>query len=114
MCCPVLLQVLHALTRKFDLAPDVDLAAIAAACPPTLTGADLYALAADAWMLALRRSIAVEVAGGMEGLLNEAGGLAAGQQQAGMAQAAAQVRPCCSAAVLHSSATHHSTMSARM
>jgi peroxin-6 len=93
MCCIArLLQVLHALTRKFDLAPDVDLAAVAAACPPTLTGADLYALAADAWMLALRRSIAAEVAGGMEGLLNEEGGAAAGQHQAGAAQAAAQVR----------------------
>lgn len=53
---------LQALTRKFCLAPDVNLPAVAAACPITLSGADLYALCADAWMGALQRHIrAVEV-----------------------------------------------------
>ncbi|KAK9832032.1 hypothetical protein WJX81_000155 [Elliptochloris bilobata] len=51
-------KVLHALTRKFALAADVDLGAVAAECAPTFTGADLYALAADAWTAALYRSAA--------------------------------------------------------
>jgi hypothetical protein len=50
--------VLDALTRKFKLCADVDLAGLARACPPTLSGADLYALCADAWMLTLKRHIA--------------------------------------------------------
>ena len=48
---------LQALTRKFSLAADVDLPALGAACPQQLTGADLYALCADAWMEALKRRI---------------------------------------------------------
>ena len=55
------LKVLQALTRKFKLAPDVALGEIAAACAPTLTGADLYALCADAWMAGLHRVTAAEV-----------------------------------------------------
>ncbi|MEW5303052.1 MAG: hypothetical protein WDW36_005782 [Sanguina aurantia] len=51
------LKVLQALTRKFDLARDVDLTAVSEACPVTLTGADLYALCADAWMGALKDAI---------------------------------------------------------
>lgn len=51
-------RVLRALTRRFALEPGLDLSSLAAACPVTLTGADLYALCADAWMLAMRRSIA--------------------------------------------------------
>ena len=51
-------QVLHALTRKFRLRGDVDLGAIAAACPARFTGADMYALSADAWMVAFRRGVA--------------------------------------------------------
>lgn len=50
-------QVLHALTRKFRLLGDVDLGAVAAACPARFTGADMYALSADAWMVAFRRGI---------------------------------------------------------
>jgi len=52
------LPVLKALTRKFRLAPDVHLQPLAAAAPALATGADLYALAADAWTVALRRTIA--------------------------------------------------------
>ena len=52
------LKVLLALTRKFLLAPDVNLQSIADQCGAMLTGADLYALCADAWMAALRRLIA--------------------------------------------------------
>ena len=48
-------RVLQALTRKFSLSPDVDLLEIAGGCSPSLTGADLYGLCADAWMAALRR-----------------------------------------------------------
>lgn len=50
-------RVLEALTRKFQLAEAVSLAAIAQRCPPTFTGADLYALCADAWLLALKRKV---------------------------------------------------------
>ncbi len=49
------LKVLEALTRKFLLAAGVNLQSIAENCRPELTGADLYALCADAWMAALRR-----------------------------------------------------------
>ena len=51
-------KVLHALTRKFRLAPSVDLDAVARECAPTYTGADLYALCADAWMAGLKRLVA--------------------------------------------------------
>ena len=47
-------DVLRALTRKFDLAEDVNLESIAHGLPACLTGADLYALCSDAWMLALK------------------------------------------------------------
>jgi hypothetical protein len=49
--------VLLALTRRFVLDNDVDLAMLAAACPVTLSGADLYALCADAWMNAFKRTV---------------------------------------------------------
>ena len=39
------------------MASDVDLPTLGAACPQQLTGADLYALCADAWMEALKRRI---------------------------------------------------------
>jgi peroxin-6 len=52
------LKVLHALTRKFRLSKYVDLQSVAQECAPTYTGADLYALCADAWMAALKRSVA--------------------------------------------------------
>jgi len=51
-------NVLRALTRKFKLAPTVDLDAVARECAPTFTGADLYALCADAWMAGLKRIVA--------------------------------------------------------
>jgi hypothetical protein len=50
--------VLKALTRKMNLSPDVNLAAIAEACPDTYTGADLYAVCADAWTRSALRLIA--------------------------------------------------------
>lgn len=49
--------MLEALTRKFKLSGDVDLASLAHKCPVTLSGADLYALCADAWMVAFKRHI---------------------------------------------------------
>eukprot|EP00892_Ulva_mutabilis_P012344 jgi/Ulvmu1/9482/UM052_0051.1 len=50
-------KVLTALTRKFSMAADVDLAALSARIPPQCTGADLYGMCADAWLQALRRRI---------------------------------------------------------
>jgi SpoVK/Ycf46/Vps4 family AAA+-type ATPase len=61
------LSVLRALTRKFCMARDVDLTAIAADCPEAFTGADMYALCSDAWMAALKRRIAAEAAGTADG-----------------------------------------------
>lgn len=55
------MKVLQALTRKFTLAPSVNLDVIAQGCATNLTGADLYALCADAWMVGLRRTTATKV-----------------------------------------------------
>ena len=52
------LKVLQALTRKFALEEDIDLPSIAEKCPTTFTGADMYALSSDAWMTALKRTVA--------------------------------------------------------
>ena len=49
------LKVLEALTRKFARAPGLDLAAVAARCPFTYTGADFYALCSDAMLKAMTR-----------------------------------------------------------
>lgn len=62
-------RVLQALTRKFTLSPDVNLLNIAEGCNANLTGADLYALCADAWMAALRRIIAAHKVGPQNVLL---------------------------------------------
>ncbi|KAK9733644.1 hypothetical protein RND81_04G081200 [Saponaria officinalis] len=48
-------RVLKALTRKFKLHEDVSLYSIAKRCPPNFTGADMYALCADAWFQAAKR-----------------------------------------------------------
>ncbi|KAK2436439.1 cell division cycle protein [Trifolium repens] len=50
-------RVLKALTRKFKLHEDVSLYAIAKKCPPNFTGADMYALCADAWFLVAKRRV---------------------------------------------------------
>lgn len=50
-------KILRAITRKFQLAPDVDLTTVAKNCPANLTGADLYSLCSDAMLIALRRQI---------------------------------------------------------
>jgi len=68
-------RVLQALTRKFIFlreAGDEDsetktadmLRAVAQKVPPKFTGADLYALCADAWMRAAKRAVQVRGAGG--------------------------------------------------
>lgn len=51
--------VLCALTRKFLLNNDVNLLNVVNALsePPFLTGADMYALASDAWMMAAKRAL---------------------------------------------------------
>ena len=49
------LKVVDALTRKFRLSRDVDLAAVVAACPLTFTGADFYALCSSALSTAVVR-----------------------------------------------------------
>ncbi|KAI5079525.1 hypothetical protein GOP47_0005004 [Adiantum capillus-veneris] len=53
-------RVLEALTRKFQLDQDVSLMDVAQVCPVTFTGADLYALCADAWMLAVKRQTCMQ------------------------------------------------------
>lgn len=50
-------RVLKALTRKFKLHEDVSLYSIAMKCPPNFTGADMYALCADAWFHAAKRMV---------------------------------------------------------
>ena len=47
--------ILEALTRNFNLAPDVDLKRVAEKLPFTYTGADLYALCSDAMLKAISR-----------------------------------------------------------
>ena len=50
-------RVLAALTRKFRLHENVSLYSVAKKCPPTFTGADMYALCADAWFHAAKRQV---------------------------------------------------------
>ncbi|XP_050237486.1 peroxisomal ATPase PEX6 isoform X2 [Mercurialis annua] len=50
-------RVLKALTRKFTLHQDISLYSIAKRCPQTFTGADMYALCADAWFHAAKRKV---------------------------------------------------------
>ncbi|KAI0272129.1 AAA-domain-containing protein [Russula aff. rugulosa BPL654] len=49
------LRILQALTRKFRLDPALDLMDVAKACPFNFTGADFYALCADALLKAMSR-----------------------------------------------------------
>jgi peroxin-6 len=49
------LRILQALTRKFRLDPTLDLMSVAQACPFNFTGADFYALCADALLKAMSR-----------------------------------------------------------
>ena len=49
------LSILQALTRKFRLHPDLRLENIAEQCPFHYTGADFYALCADALLKAMSR-----------------------------------------------------------
>ncbi|KAJ6843546.1 peroxisome biogenesis protein 6 [Iris pallida] len=50
-------RVLTALCRKFKLHENVSLLSVAKRCPPNFTGADMYALCADAWFLAAKRMV---------------------------------------------------------
>lgn len=49
------LNILQALTRKFRLHPDLKLEHVAEQCPFHYTGADFYALCADALLKAMSR-----------------------------------------------------------
>lgn len=49
-------KILEALTRKFKLSDEVDLASIAEKCSFTLTGADFYALCSDSMLNAMTRT----------------------------------------------------------
>jgi len=51
------IKVLEALTRKFTLTVGTDLGEIVQSCPNNLTGADFYALSADAYSIATQRLI---------------------------------------------------------
>lgn len=59
-------NILKALTRKFDLDHDVELSSIAGKCSELYSGADLYALCADAWMIAMRSLPTTTSTGGLE------------------------------------------------
>lgn len=50
-------KVIRALTRKFKLDDSVDLEAVSKACPPRLTGADIYGMCSRAWMRAFKRHV---------------------------------------------------------
>ncbi|KAL3677558.1 hypothetical protein R1sor_027506 [Riccia sorocarpa] len=50
-------RVLQALTRKFTLDKNVSLRALGDRCPQNYTGADMYALCADAWHQAVKREV---------------------------------------------------------
>lgn len=50
-------KILRALTRRFLLAPDVDVDEVAGLCPPRCTGADFYALASTALGHAMKRRV---------------------------------------------------------
>jgi SpoVK/Ycf46/Vps4 family AAA+-type ATPase len=49
-------NILSALTRKFNLDPELDLMAVAERCPFNYTGADFYALCSDAMLKAMSRT----------------------------------------------------------
>lgn len=49
------LKIIEALTRKFKLEPECNLAEIAEQCPFNYTGADFYALCSDALLKAMSR-----------------------------------------------------------
>ena len=92
--------VLSALTRKMTLAADVDLARVASACPDTYTGADLYAVCAQAWTLAALRVIERLEAAGHVGVGEGEGGegqgvtQGAGRGGAGASKLAGVEEPC--------------------
>lgn len=50
-------RVLEALTRKMKLDENVSLHSVAKRCPSNFTGADMYALCADAWFHAAKRKV---------------------------------------------------------
>ncbi|KAG9472807.1 hypothetical protein GDO78_016752, partial [Eleutherodactylus coqui] len=50
-------KVLEAITRKFSLHPAVDLSHVLQYCPAALTGADLYALCANAMMSSIKEKV---------------------------------------------------------
>jgi SpoVK/Ycf46/Vps4 family AAA+-type ATPase len=52
---PAQINILEALTRKFRLHPDLSLPLLAEQCPFNFTGADFYALCADAMLKAMSR-----------------------------------------------------------
>jgi len=61
------INILEALTRKFRLEPGVNLSLLAEQCPFTFSGADFYALCADAMLKAMsRKAMELEVKLGIE------------------------------------------------
>lgn len=68
------LSILQALTRKFNLDPDLDLDEISKMCPFNYTGADFYALCSDAMLKAMTRA-ADKVDAKVEQLNRDSGGL---------------------------------------
>jgi peroxin-6 len=68
------LSILQALTRKFNLDPDLDLDEISKMCSFNYTGADFYALCSDAMLKAMTRA-ADKVDAKVEQLNRDSGGL---------------------------------------
>eukprot|EP00252_Welwitschia_mirabilis_P011139 TRINITY_DN2503_c0_g1_i1.p1 TRINITY_DN2503_c0_g1~~TRINITY_DN2503_c0_g1_i1.p1 ORF type:complete len:970 (+),score=216.58 TRINITY_DN2503_c0_g1_i1:125-3034(+) len=60
-------RVLRALTRKFKLHGNVSLELLAKRCPQNFTGADMYALCADAWLQAVKRKVTSKTGMSSEG-----------------------------------------------
>ncbi len=50
------LRIMEALTRKFNLHPDLKLEDVVELCPFNYTGADFYALCSDAMLNAMSRT----------------------------------------------------------
>ncbi|KAL2636281.1 hypothetical protein R1flu_007760 [Riccia fluitans] len=59
-------RVLQALTRKFILDKNVSLRSLGDRCPENYTGADMYALCADAWHQAVKREVSRNEGRGQE------------------------------------------------
>lgn len=66
-------RIFRALTRKFHFAKAMDEEAVIARCPLNMTGADFYALCADAMLRAMKRAVAKVEAAEKKGVEKDRG-----------------------------------------